>query len=403
MMTSPPSAVGGGASLAYHPSGGDHGRPVSRPLGFPGRLPCPEWSVEGTLSEVAQRVRSASLKDWGVHRAVDMIGQDPSYVGLLARVQKVANYDEPVLITGESGSGKESLSQALYLLGPRRGQAYVSVNCPQYQDGNLTVSELFGHRKGSFTGAIADRKGCFETGDGGVVFLDEIADLHMSAQVMLLRALASGEFQPLGADFRRTVNVRVVAATNRPLEQLMVAQQFRHDLFFRLHYFMLKVPPLRERGDDWLFLLDYALHRLHQKYGVAKKFSRESLDLLSSYDWPGNVRQVISVATMGYALADGDTINPMDFETQLDFGGKGPVESAEELFQRVVIGREDFWAAVHEPFMKRDLNRSQLKAFMKKGLVESQGSYQRMLELVGIPQTDYQRFMDFLRHHDLKP
>ncbi len=284
-------------------------RGSARPFGFPDRLPPdPSSAVHSAFSEVALRVRKLSVEEWGASRAIDMVGQHPSYVSLLARLQKVSVYDEPVLITGESGSGKESLAQALYLLGLRRGKPYAAVNCPQYQDGNLTVSELFGHRKGSFTGAIVDRKGCFETCDGGVIFLDEIADLHMSAQVMLLRALASGEFQPLGSDASRIVNVRVVAATNRPLEQLMVAQQFRHDLFFRLHYFMLRVPPLRERGDDWLFLLDYALFRLHQKYGIAKKFSREALDVLGTYKWPGNVRQLVSVATMGYALADGDTI-----------------------------------------------------------------------------------------------
>jgi DNA-binding NtrC family response regulator len=379
-------------------------RKSARPLGFPDRLPSDlSSSVHGAFSEVALRARSLSVEEWGPARAIDMVGQHPSYVSLLARLQKAAAYDEPVLITGESGTGKESLAQALYLLSPRRGKPYVSVNCPQYQDGNLTVSELFGHRKGSFTGAIADRKGCFETGDSGVIFLDEIADLHMSAQVMLLRALASGEFQPLGADYRRTVNVRVVAATNRPLEQLMVAQEFRHDLFFRLHYFMLRVPPLRERGDDWLFLLDYALFRLHEKYGVAKKFSRESLDMLSTYSWPGNVRQVISVATMGYALADGDTITSRDFEAQIDFGGMSQHDSAEELFERIVLGQETFWAAVHEPFMRRDLNRAQVKALIKKGLADCGGSYLELLKLVHVRAEDYQRFMDFLRHHALKP
>jgi DNA-binding NtrC family response regulator len=381
------------------------GRPGSqRPLGFPDQLPPdPSTAMHGAFSEVALRARALSIQEWGQGRAIDMVGQHPSFVSLLARVLKVSSYDEPVLITGESGTGKESLAQALYLLSPRRGKPYVSVNCPQYQDGNLTVSELFGHRKGSFTGAIVDRKGCFETGDGGVIFLDEIADLHMSAQVMLLRALASGEFQPLGADFHRTVNVRVVAATNRPLEQMMVAQEFRHDLFFRLHYFMLRVPPLRERGDDWLFLLDYALFRLHQKYGVAKRFAKEALDLLSTYSWPGNVRQVISVATMGYALADGDTIEPRDFEAQIAFGGKSETDSAEELFEQILHGQETFWTAVHEPFMRRDLNRSQVKALVKKGLSDCGGRYQELLRLLGVPQDDYQRLMDFLRHHDLKP
>jgi DNA-binding NtrC family response regulator len=381
-------------------------RGVSRPFGFPDRLPPDPSSsaLQGALSEVARRVRDYSMSDWGATRAIDMVGQHPSYVGLLARLQKISTYDEPVLITGESGSGKESLAQALYLLGRRRGKPYVAVNCPQYQDGNLTVSELFGHRKGSFTGAMVDRKGCFETGDGGLIFLDEIADLHMSAQVMLLRALASGTFQPLGSDSNRTVNVRVVAATNRPLEQMMVAQQFRHDLFFRLHYFMLRMPPLRERGDDWLFLLDYTLFRLHQKYGIAKKFSRAALDLLSNYKWPGNVRQLISVATMGYALADGDTICVPDFEAQLEIGGgSSKHDSDEELFERIVVRRETFWDAVYEPFMKRDLNRGQVKDLVKRGLADCGGSYQELLGVLNLPKTDYQRFMDFLRHHDLKP
>jgi DNA-binding NtrC family response regulator len=379
-------------------------RASTRPFGFPDRLPSdPSSGIDGALSEVALRVRAASVAEWGQGRAIDMVGQHPSYVSLLAQLQKVSSYDEPVLITGESGSGKESLAQALYLLGPRRGKAYVAVNCPQYQDGNLTVSELFGHRKGSFTGAMVDRKGCFETGDGGLIFLDEIADLHMSAQVMLLRALASGEFQPLGSDSNKRVNVRVVAATNRHLEQLMVAQQFRHDLFFRLHYFMLRVPPLRERGDDWLFLLDYALFRLHQKYGIAKKFSREALDALSTYNWPGNVRQLISVATMGYALADGDTISLPDFEAQLEFGRGSQNDSAEELFERISLQKATFWDAVYEPFMKRDLNRAQVKALVKKGLGDCGGSYHNLIGSLNLPRTDYQRFMDFLRHHDLKP
>jgi DNA-binding NtrC family response regulator len=355
------------------------------------------------LNDVAQRVRALSVEQWGEGRAVEIVASHPAFTDALTKLLKVAPYDEPVLITGESGSGKELLAQALYLLGPRCGRPYITVNCPQYQDGNLTVSELFGHRKGSFTGAMADRKGCFETGDGGTIFFDEIADLHMSAQVMLLRALAAGEFQPLGADYRKSVNVRVIAATNRPLNQLMVANEFRHDLFFRLRYFFINVPPLRDRGDDWLLLLDYALNRLHRRYGVAKRFSQSSLDLLSSQSWPGNIRQLVSVATMGYALAEGDTIEPPDFQDQLDSAGSNQAESAQDLFQRVVVARDDFWSTVHDPFLKRDLNRSQVKAFVKKGLSESQGSYQMLLSLVRVPQTEYQRFMDFLRHHDLKP
>ena len=376
------------------------GWPVAGGAGSQGPLPEPG---EQGLSDVARRVAALSVEEWGEAGAVAMVGQHPAFLDLLNRLSKIAPFDEPVLITGESGCGKELLAQALYLLGARRGRPFVPVNCPQYQDGNLTVSELFGHRKGSFTGAIADRKGAFETGDGGVVFLDEIADLHMSAQVMLLRALASGEFQPLGADFRRTVNVRVVAATNRELGQLMVAKEFRHDLFFRLRYFPLVVPPLRERGDDWRLLLDHVLARLHRRYGVAKRFSAAALKLLESYHWPGNIRQLISVASVGYALAEGGAIQPRDFEDQLDRIRPDLAGSAADLFQRVFVGQESFWAVVHGPFMRRDLNRSQVRAFVRKGLMDSQGSYQRLLEVMGVPQSDYQKFMDFLRHHRLKP
>jgi DNA-binding NtrC family response regulator len=355
------------------------------------------------LSDVALQVRKLSVDTWDETRAVEMVGHHPLFLTLLGKLLRVAPHDEPVLIVGESGSGKEALAQALYLLGSRRGNAFVAVNCPQYQDGHLTVSELFGHKKGSFTGAIADRKGCFETADSGVIFLDEIADLHMSAQVMLLRALAAGEFQPLGSEGRRQVNVRVIAATNRPLDKLMVAQEFRHDLFFRLRYLLLAVPPLRARGDDWLVLLQYVLERLHAKYGVAKHFSKESLDLLARYDWPGNVRQLMSVATTGYALSDGDTIQPEHFDDHLDGSGASPADSSDDLYQRIVGRHEDFWKVVHDPFLARDLNRAQVRALIVKGLADAKGSYRDLIELLGLPPSAYHKFMDFLRHNRLKP
>src|SRR5271169_3471340 len=136
------------------------------------------------LSPAATRISERSLETWGTMRQVEIVGRSPKLLDLLATVEKIAAFNEPVLITGETGSGKEGLAQALYLLGGRRGFPMVSVNCPQYLEGNLTVSELFGHKRGSFTGASADRRGCFETADGGVIFLDEIGDLHMSAQLM---------------------------------------------------------------------------------------------------------------------------------------------------------------------------------------------------------------------------
>jgi len=357
------------------------------------------------LCEIATRVRRTSIARYGATREVIMVGQSPAYVEVLRKAQKVAAFQEPVLVLGESGVGKESVAPAIHLLGPRSHKPMVSVNCPQYQEGNLTVSELFGHKRGSFTGAAADRQGCFETANGGVIFLDEIGDLHIQAQVMFLRALATGEFQPLGADYTRQVNCRVVAATNRALHDLMVGEEFRHDLFFRLQYFVLKIPPLRERGNDWYLLADHFLDSLSKKYGVCKKFSEDSLRVLESYSWPGNIRELQSLTTTAYAMSDGDRIEPEDFVAAMQKGrSQDPVDRNGQigLFERVTSGG-NFWDEVHKPFLQRELNRAQVREFIRRGLEESSGSYRRLLDIIGVDESDYQRFMDFLRHHRLKP
>jgi len=355
------------------------------------------------LSEVAERVLSLSLEEWGAGRAAEMIGLSVPYKTLLAKLLKISAFHEPVLITGESGVGKESIAQALYLLSPRRGREFMAVNCPQYQEGNLTVSELFGHKKGSFTGAVADRKGCFELADGGVIVLDEIADLHMSAQLMLLRALSTGEFHPLGETTVRRVNVRIVAATNRPLNQLVANQQFRHDLLFRLRYFQLEIPPLRERGDDWRLLLDHYLRRLHRRYGVSKRFSEEALSVLEHYRWPGNVRELMGIVSTGYALSEEDTIEIHDILDRLEQYQPGPENDPDELFRRLSRQSGDFWQLVHDPYMDRDLARRDVRRLIARGLSEVEGSYRKLLSLWRIPGPDYKRFMDFLRHHRLQP
>lgn len=339
----------------------------------------------------------------GEERAIEIVGQSAPLADALRKLEKVAQYHEPVLIQGESGVGKESLAQALHLLSPRAPKPFVSVNCPQFQEGNLTVSELFGHKKGSFTGAIADRKGCFETGAGGVVFLDEIGDLGMNAQVMLLRTLSSGDFQPLGSDQVKRADVRIVSATNRALNQLVIEQNFRNDLLFRLRYFEIQPPPLRERGDDWRLLLDYCLARLHARYGIEKRFAPESLRLLESYSWPGNVRELIGIASTGFALSEGDEIHPHDFADRLDQASAAREGDLEALARKLLSGNADFWHLVHEPFINRDLSRREVRKLVASGLRDAGGSYRKLLELWNLPAGHYQKFMDFLRHQKLKP
>jgi DNA-binding NtrC family response regulator len=362
---------------------------------------------DGSLSDVAKRVRALSIDRWGPERIVEIVGASPALVAMQNRLAKVARYREPVLIHGESGVGKENLAAAIYLLTESNAGPYVPVNCPQYQDGNLTVSELFGHVRGSFTGAVSDHRGAFEEAHGGAIFLDEIGDLPSNAQAMLLRALATGECRPVGASRSIRIDTRVISATNRPLNQLVMTNQFRYDLFSRLARFQIDVPPLRDRGDDWRLLVDHSLARLHAKYGVRKKMSPASLRLLEVQTWPGNVRQLISVVTTGYAMADDDTIEPDDFRAALERDAAQPTaddsaDSPDALYHRIVRRHEAFWQVIYEPFMDRHLNRRQVKQVIRRGLDEA-GNYRNLLEVFGLPASDYQRFMDFLRHHDLKP
>ncbi|MEM9557813.1 MAG: sigma 54-interacting transcriptional regulator [Acidobacteriota bacterium] len=373
------------------------------------------------LLPVASSIRAASLERWGPESAVCIVGRSEALQSMLERVEKLSGFREPVLIHGESGVGKEMVAQALYLLGASAAEPFVTVNCPQYRDAGTTVSELFGHAKGSFTGADADHAGVFERAEGGVIFLDEIADLPMAAQTMLLRTLATGEVQPLGARGARKVDVRTLAATNRSLNRLADAEgSFRRDLLFRLQYFRLDIPPLRARGDDWLLLIDHVLNRLAQRYGEPKRFAPAALDRLAGYAWPGNVRELIGMTTASFALADGDEIGVGDLPHGVSSETGGSALFGEALFDDAAVGdaslagqvesralrlrrgEGDFWSEVQAPYLDRELNRSQVRALVTRGLRRA-GSYRRLLEdWHGAPE-DYQKFMDFLRHHRLKP
>ncbi len=356
------------------------------------------------LSAPALRILELSKERWSQDKAVTIAGRSTKLEGVLEKAALIADFDEPVLLTGESGTGKESLAQAIYLLGARRNGPFVPVNCPQFQDGNLTVSELFGHKRGSFTGAVADRKGCFEEADGGVIFLDEIGDLHMAAQLLLLRALSSGEFTPLGSNQPRRVNVRVIAATNRTISASGLGEHFRGDLFFRLRYFHLQPPPLKDRGDDWLLLIEFILDRLRHRHGIRKTFSEKSLELMRNYSWPGNIRELCSVVTSGYALSSSETIEPETFASLIEIDGYRKERRLEDsAIRQIALKEGDFWSTIHQRYMDRDLNRSQVRSAIAWGLTRVEGSYRRLLKLFGLPEDDYQRFMDFLRHHKLKP
>lgn len=232
-------------------------------------------------------VRDTSLQiTWG-----DLLGESPAAVTLREAVQRAARAPFPVLIEGESGSGKELVARAIHRLGPRRDRRFCAINCAAITD-ELVEAELFGHARGAFTGAAAERAGLFEEADGGSLFLDEVGELSARAQAKLLRVVQDGEVRRVGENFPRRVDVRLIAATNRRLEQEVAAARFRADLRFRLDVVRITVPALRERVADIPMLAAHFWHDASSRVGSRATLGPETLAALSRYDWPGNVREL---------------------------------------------------------------------------------------------------------------
>jgi DNA-binding NtrC family response regulator len=361
-------------------------------------------------TELAAEIHARSLECWGDASPAILIGRHPAFTAVLERLARLADAEAPVLISGETGTGKELFARGLYLLSRRSGRAFLRVNCAQYQDGQLVASELFGHRKGSFTGAIGDHVGLFESAHGGMVFLDEVTELSLPAQAMLLRVLSEGEIVPIGETAARRVNVRVIAATSGDVPGLVRAGRFRQDLYYRLRGLQLKIPPVRERGRDWELIAEHYLHHLRSSHASRKRFSRATIDLLSRHDWPGNVRELKGLVDAGFHLSDGEWIEPRDFLESLEQVARlGQLEQVPlldapaQIYDRLSSREGDFWHLVHDPYLARELSRSQVRCLIARGLATTRGSYKRLLPLFGLGAGDYHRFMDFLRHHSLKP
>lgn len=246
-----------------------------------------------------------------------MVGSSDVMRDVFKRIGQVAPSDATVMITGESGTGKELVARCIYRHSLRSEGPFVAVNCAAIPE-NLIESELFGHEKGSFTGATHLKKGKFELADRGTIFLDELGDMTLSTQTKVLRVLQEGELQRVGGNETIKVNVRLVAATNKNLEQMVKDKEFREDLYYRLNVFRLRLPALRERTDDIPLIANFLLQKLANKSGSKpKRLSQESLRLLMTHDWPGNVRELENMIHHSAVLAQGEVILPGDFPAEL--------------------------------------------------------------------------------------
>ncbi len=270
--------------------------------------------VENALQTREER-RSAGQTDAELPNhdgRVKMIGVSRALQGVFKLVGRVARSDAPVLIAGESGTGKELVAKAVHEYSPRRQREMITINCGAIPE-NLLESELFGHEKGSFTGAIARRAGRFEQADGGTLFLDEIGDMPLAIQVKLLRVLQDGSFSRVGANETLTTDVRIIAATHKNLAEEVSASRFREDLYYRLNVVEIRIPPLRERPEDIPLLAEFFLQRITRKNGMARiRLTAEAISALQSHKWPGNVRELENTIARACALATSNILLPAD-------------------------------------------------------------------------------------------
>ncbi|RME36043.1 MAG: sigma-54-dependent Fis family transcriptional regulator, partial [Deltaproteobacteria bacterium] len=242
-----------------------------------------------------------------------LVGQSAGLREVLRKIEKYGPTDAAVVITGETGTGKELVAEALHRASDRNDGPFVAVNCSAISE-ELLESELFGHEKGAFTGAVRTHRGRFERADGGTLFLDEIGDMPLHTQTRLLRVLETGRVERVGAEREQQVDVRIVAATNVPLEKAVGAGRFRADLYHRLSVLRIHLPPLRERLEDLPHLVDFFLDRFNRKYGKqVKRLTSEAMSLLQSYLWPGNIRELRNVLERVYIESETEVIGARAF------------------------------------------------------------------------------------------
>jgi two-component system response regulator AtoC len=342
-----------------------------------------------------------------------LLGSSAATKALDGDITAAARSDAKVLITGESGVGKEVAARLVHERGQRARLPLVTINCAGLPD-SLLETELFGHVKGSFTGAYRDKPGLLQVAHGGTIFLDEVGEMTLRMQALLLRFLETGEIQRVGAErLTDRVDVRVICATHRDLRARIVDGTFREDLFYRLNVIHVHILPLRERRDDirelFLHFLD-AYVRSHRMMTPA--LDTGVLELVLRYPWPGNVRELRNVAerlvVRNQALITiGDLPNEVRLAARATavVSPTGPDEDSpaavvQRLLRQMIVDGRSFWDAVYEPFELHDLTREHLRLLVGHGLEQTQGRYSTLTELFNMKKGDYKKFLNALRKHD---
>lgn len=270
------------------------------------------------ISKREERIHELNSEIGNKYRYHNMIGKSKKMQQIYSLLSKIASSESTIMIQGDNGTGKELVAKAIHYNSPRKDSLFLAVNCSAFND-NLLDSELFGHVKGAFTGAVKDKKGFFEAANGGTLFLDEIGDTSLTMQVKLLRVLQEGTFLPVGATTPKKVNVRVIAATNKPLKEMIAKGEFREDLYYRINVINVALPSLKERQEDIPILMDFFLEKRCAEAGhPLKTFAKKTLEKMLDYPWPGNVRELENeIERLVVLAADDKVIGPEILSTRI--------------------------------------------------------------------------------------
>jgi transcriptional regulator with PAS, ATPase and Fis domain len=342
------------------------------------------------------------------HRS-QLIGESPVMQELRLEIEQIAQSDAKVLITGDSGVGKELVAHAIHAHSARAHRPFLAVNCGGMPE-TLLESEMFGHVKGSFTGAYRDRPGKLEMADSGTVFLDEVGEMTLRMQGLLLRFLEVGELQKVGSDRNVTrVNVRVIAATNRNLHELVLERAFREDLFYRLNVIHVHVPPLRDRKEDVPPLIEHFVAKFTANSRTpVRAISPEAIAVMARYSWPGNVRELVNVVERLVVTGRREVIGPDDLPSEIRSQTNGWLRPkrerrrtiADDLYDKITTEGGSFWNVVYPLYMQREITRGNVREVVRRGLEEARGNYKIVARIFNLEPHEYKRFLNFLRKHD---